>query len=233
MARRLGLILAVLVALTVACGIPSKGDVTRIADNQVGVLDDTVPTTSTTTTTTPATTIEPTTTTIAESTTTTIATEEVSLYFISGGILRALPWSLTKGASSFEVLRALQEGPPSGDIGGALRSAVPTAVQAPLTITEDGSGVATVDLPANFFDIVKPEDQRWAIGQIVLTLTDIGGIGQVLFTQAGVPVGVPRGAGDFIQPGQPVPPKDYFELLEAGVPTTTTTTIPASSTTVV
>ncbi|HEY7628479.1 MAG TPA: GerMN domain-containing protein [Ilumatobacteraceae bacterium] len=227
MTRRLGLIIAVLVVLVVACGIPNHGEVARIPDNQVGVLDDTVPTTSTTTTTTPATTIEPTTTTIAEVTSTTIATQEVNLYFISGGILRAVPTPLTKGAAPAEVLNALQGGPPSGDIGGGLRTAVPKAGQASLKIApNDGSGVARVDLPANFFSVVKQEDQRWAIGQIVLTLTDIGGIGQVLFTQVGAPVGVPRGAGDFTAPEQAVPRKDYLELLEAPIPTTTTTSAP-------
>ena len=90
--------------------------------------------------------------------------------------------------------------------------------------------MATVDLPANFYDpdVVKQEDQRLAIGQIVLTLTEVGRIGQVLFTQAGVPIGVPRGSGDLSQPGQALPPRDYLELLESPPPTTTTTTTTTS-----
>lgn len=222
MVRRLALIGATLIMLLVACGIPDSGDVSRIPDNNLGALDDTLPTTTTTT---PPTTLEPTTTTTPELTTTTIPTEDVTLYFISGGILRALSTVLAKGASANEVLVALQKGPPEGDLGGGLRTSVPTKEEALLTVSENGSGVATVDLPSNFYDFVNLEDQPLAIGQIVLTLTDnVRRIGQVLFTQAGIPIGVPRGAGDFSQPGQPLPPRDYLELLESPVVTTTTTT---------
>jgi spore germination protein GerM len=224
MLRRLTVITLVLVAFLVGCGIPDSGDVSRIPDNKIGALNDTLPTTSTSTTT-PAT-IEPTTTTIqAESTTSTIATEDVTLYFISGGILTPFIRGMRKGASSPEVLQALQEGPPTGDnavVG--LRTAVPAKDEALMNVTEDGSGVATVILPTNFYDTVKQEDQRLAIGQIVLTLTEVGRIGQVRFTLGGQPIGVFRGSGDLSQPGEPLPPRDYLELLEGPVVTTTTTT---------
>jgi hypothetical protein len=214
------MICATLAALMVACGIPANGDVSRIPENNLGALDDTIPTTTTTT---PPTTIEPTTTTIPEITSTTIATEDVTLYFISGGILRPLTLPLAKDASANEVLTALQAGPPS--VGTGLRTAVPTGDQALLKVTEDQSGVATVDLPENFYDRINLEDQPLAIGQIVLTLTDnVRRIGQVLFTQDGLPIGVKRGAGDFSQPGEPLPPRDYLQLLESAAPTTTTTT---------
>jgi hypothetical protein len=226
MYRRLAAICAVLVAAIVGCGIPATGDVSKIPENHIGALDDTLPTTTTTT---PPTTIEPTTTTIPLLTTTTIATEDVTLYFISGGILRAFTSVLAKGASAYEVLVALQKGPPPGDLGGGLRTAVPTKEEAVLPVTDNGSGVATVDLPMNFFDFVKPEDQPLAIGQIVLSLTDnVRRIGQVVFTKGGTPIGVPRGAGDFSQPGQPLPPRDYLVLLESPVVTTTSTTAPVT-----
>jgi spore germination protein GerM len=229
MIRRLAVITFVLVALLVACGIPDSGNVARIPSNKIGALDDALPTTSTSTTT-PAT-IEPTTTTIvAEVTTTTIATEDVTLYFISGGILVPFTRGLRKGASSSEVLSALQEGPPAGDIGVGLRTAVPTQDQAPLKVSEDGSGVATVDLPLNFYDTVNQEDQRLAIGQIVLTLTEVGRIGQVRFTLGSQPIGVFRGSGDLSQPGEPLPPRDYLELLESPVDTTTTTSTTTTTT---
>jgi len=235
MARRLMLIVVVIVALLAACGIPNSGDVARIPANEVGALDDTLPPTTTTTTTIPETTIEPTTTTQPAITTTSIATEEVNLYFIdSSAILRRYSRPIRRGASSSEVLSALQEGPPVGDIGVGLRTALPTERQAPLKVNEDGSGVATVDLPANFYDpnLMKQEDQGLAIGQIVLTLTEIGGIGQVLFTLAGQPIGVLRGSGDLSQPGQPLPRRDYLNLLESSTPTTTTTTPAVPATTV-
>lgn len=227
MFRRLMTIGVVFSALLVACGIPDNGQVSRIQDNDLGPLDDTIPTTSTTT---PPTTIEPTTTTTPAITTTTIATEEITLYFISGGVLVPFTRVLRKGATASEVLGALQEGPPSGDIAVNLRTAVPTQDTAELTVSEDGSGVATVDMPANFYDTIKQEDQGFAIGQIVLTLTEVGRIGQVRFTQGGVSIGVPRGSRELSQPGEPLPPRDYQELLEAPVTTTTTstTTVPAT-----
>ena len=95
-----------------------------------------------------------------------------------------------------QVLSALQEGQPAGDAGVGIRSAVPTKDQALLSVsTDDGSGVATIDLPPGFFEQIPQEDQLLAIGQIVLTITEVGGIGQVLFTQDGQPVGVPRRLG--------------------------------------
>ncbi len=227
MRNRLAAIAGGLVVLMVACGIPNDGRVSQL-HNDLGPLDDTIPTTSTTT---PPTTIEPTTTTTPAITTTTIATEEVTLYFISGGILVPFPRVLRKGATSSEVLGALQEGPGSADVVVSVRNAVPTQDLAPLNVTEDGSGVATVDLPANFYDTIKQEDQVFAIGQIVLTLTELGRIGQVRFTQAGVPIGVPRGSREFSQAGEPLAPRDYQELLASPTATTTTTTVVVAATT--
>jgi hypothetical protein len=222
MISRLTTISAGLVALLVACGIPDSGQISQV-HNDLGPLDDTIPTTSTTT---PPTTIEPTTTTTPALTTTTVATEDETLYFISGGILVPVARPMREGATASEVLFSLQEGPPEGEIGVGLRTAVPTRTRAELAVSEDGSGVATVDLPSNFFEptIISQEDQRLAIGQIVLTLTEVGRIGQVRFTQAGVPIGVPRGSRELSQPGEPLPPRDYQELLESPVTTTTTIT---------
>src|SRR5215210_6988163 len=120
-----------LVALVVACGIPDDGQVSRIQDKDLRQLGDTIPTTTTTTSTTPPTTLEPATTTIAVDVPTTIATEEVTVYFVSGGRLKGYPRSLARPATTNQVLTALQEGPPSGDAGVGLRTAVPTGLKAP------------------------------------------------------------------------------------------------------
>jgi hypothetical protein len=225
MIRRLAVISLVLLGLVAACGIPDNGGVSRIPDNNLGALNDTIPTTAVPTT------VEPTTATLEANTSTTIATEDVTLYFISGGILVPFTGVLRKGATAFEVLSALQQGPPPGVIGIGLRTAVPTADQAPLTVKTDDSGVATVDMPANFYDWMKTDDQRLAIGQIVLTLTDVGRVGQVLFTRLKEPIGVPRGSGDFSEAGQPLPPRDYLDLLQSSVATTTSTTTTTTTTT--
>jgi len=223
MIRRVLLMTIVLAGLLVACGIPDSGSVSRIQDKDLRQLGDTIPTTAASTV--PPTTIEPTTTTIAIDPSTTIATEEVTLYFIAGSQLKGYPRLLAKPATTNQVLTALQEGPPTGDAGVGIRSAIPLRGAASLNVTpDDGSGVATIELPAGFFEQIPPEDQLLAIGQIVLTVTEVGGIGQVLFTQEGQPMGVPRKGGGFSDGNEPLARRDYEELLNTTVTTTTTTT---------
>ena len=222
MFRRLGIISGCLVAVLVACGIPDNGQVSTIQSKDLRQLGDTIPSTSTSTI--PPTTIEPTTSTTLVETATTIATDDVTIYFISGGQLKGYPRSLAKPATTNSVLFALQDGPPPGDVGGGIRSAVPKREQALIKSTEDNSGVATIELPPGFFQQTPPEDQLLAIGQIVLTVTEVGGIGQVLFTQAGAQLSVPRGPGGGLSNGtDPLSRRDYVDLLNP--PTTTTTTI--------
>jgi spore germination protein GerM len=223
MRTRLFTLTVLLIALVVSCGIPDSGGVSRIPDKDTGGLSDTLPTTSTSTT--PPTTIE-TTTTIESEPSTTIANEDVTLYFISGGQLKSYPASLVKGAGPNQVMFKLQAGPTETDgLGAGLRSAVPPP-SSPITVSEDGSGIATVDLPPTFYDQIPPEDQLLVIGQIVLTLTDIAGIGQVMFRQNGQPVGVNRGSG-LSDPSQPLARRDYDSLTNTPV---TTTSIAAPTT---
>jgi spore germination protein GerM len=232
MLRRIGALTLGLVALVVACGIPDSGQVSNIQDKDLRQLGDTIPATSTSTT--PPTTIEPTTTTTIVDPATTIAQEEVALYFIIGGQLKGYPRSLAKPLTTNSVLTALQEGPPAGDPGVGIRSAVPRKGQAVIRSTEDGSGVATIELPPGFFEQTPPEDQLLAIGQLVLTVTEVGGIGQVLFMQSGSPLPVPRGPGGGLSNGtEPLARRDYQELLNSpATATTSTTTLPVETTVV-
>jgi spore germination protein GerM len=229
MLKRLATISVVLIAVLVACGIPDNGQVSTIQDKDLRQLGDTIPTTTTTTSTTVPVTLEPTTTTTALDTATTIAQEDVTLYFISGGQLKGYPRALARPATTNPVLEALQEGPPSGDLGVGIRSAVPSKERALIRATEDGSGVATIALPPGFFEQTPPEDQLLAIGQIVLTVTEVGGVGQVLFTQNGQPLAVPRRSGGMTDGNEKLAHRDYEELLN---PPTTTTTTTSTTTTV-
>jgi spore germination protein GerM len=223
MLKRLVIIVATLAGLLVACGIPDTGNVSRIQDKDLRQLGDTIPTTAASTI--PPSTIEPTTTTPPIDPSTTIAQEDVTLYFISGAQLKGYPRSLAKPATTNQVLTALQEGRPAGDAGVGIRSALPTRTAAPINVSpDDGSGIATIELPAGFFEQIPQEDQLLAIGQIVLTITEVGGVGQVLFTQDGRPVGVPRKGGGFSDGNEPLARRDYEELLTTTVTTTTTTT---------
>jgi hypothetical protein len=231
MLKRIMIISVVLIAVPVACGIPDNGQVASIQSKDLRQLGDTIP--PTTTSTIPPTTIEPTTSTSIVDPSTTIASDDVTLYFISGGQLKGYPRTLAKPVTTNQVLSALQEGPPPGDLGVGIRSAVPTKESGVIKSTEDDSGVATIELPAGFFEQIPPEDQLLAIGQIVLTvLNEVGGIGQVLFTQGGSALPVPRGPGGGLSDGtEPLSRRDYRELLNAPAPTTTTTT-PVAATTV-
>lgn len=234
MLKRLSAITLLLIGVVAACGIPDHGEVSSIQGKDLRNLGDSLPSTSTSTTTLP--TVEPTTTTTILDTATTIASEDVTLYFISGTQLKGYPRTLAKPVSINQVLRALQEGPPSGDLGVGIRSAVPTKEKALITATEDDSGVATIELPPGFFEQIPQEDQLQAIGQIVLTvLDDVGGVGQVLFVRNGSSLPVPRGPSGGLTDGtEPLARRDYKDLLNPPVPTTTTssTTTTVATTTV-
>lgn len=222
MLKRLVAIAVALLAVLVGCGIPDNGRVSTIQSKDLRQLGDTIPPTSTSTT--PPTTLDPTTTTTALDTATTIATEDVNVYFISGGQLKGYSRPLVRPATTNAVLSALQEGKPPGDAGVGIRSAVPTKDQSLLGVTDDGSGVATIHLPQGFFEQIPPEDQLLAIGQLVLTITEVRGIGQVLFVQEGLPKGVPRRSGGITDGTEPLARRDYQDLLNPAPTTTTTTT---------
>ncbi|MEO5724248.1 MAG: GerMN domain-containing protein [Ilumatobacteraceae bacterium] len=201
-----GVVLGVGVA---GCGVPGSGGPERV---DVGLgLDDTLPTTTTSTT---STTIVAASTTSAMATTTTIvATEDVSLFFISGGQLTPISLPLTTPTKLAQVMAALQGGTSQfGAPSNGLRSAIPLGVPA-IEVTDDGNGIATVSLPVNFFDGIPSGDQRLAVAQVVLTLTQRGGIGQVRFMMAGSPIGVVLGSGEQSEPGRPVSRADYSVLL--------------------
>ena len=121
----------------------------------------------------------------------------------------------------------LEEGPPAGSV-------LDTFIEPGLilTTTERG-GVVTIDLDEDLLAAIDTRNQRRAFAQIVLTFTEnLRGVGQVVFTLAGEPLGVPKGNGLFSQPGEPVSGDDYAILLvdapgiepEEGEPVTGTTT---------
>ncbi|MEY4026211.1 MAG: Sporulation and spore germination, partial [Actinomycetota bacterium] len=74
-------------------------------------------------------------------------------------------------------------------------------------------GVANVNSKRGSLDAIKPNEQRLAIAQIVLTLTSQPGIGQVTFSVGGKPIGVPRGRGDIAGASTPVTFDDYKMLI--------------------
>lgn len=197
----------------VACGVPPSGEFLEVEPGDIpyGLAETTTTSTTTTVpeTTTTTTLPEAPTTTVAE-TTTTIAVEEVHLYFLTGNQAVAIQRALARPATPSQVFAALAEGPPSGEAGAGLRTAIPRRTEATVTVNR---GIATVDLPEGFFEDIPAADQRRAVAQIVFTLSVLPRSSFVVFQEAGRPIAVPRGGGDLTDPGEPVTYEDYETLL--------------------
>ncbi len=193
-----------------SCGVPSSSKFVVISDSNIP-FELSITTTSTTTTTT---------TTIAQqpdkSQTNGSAqlveniNETVDLYYISNNKVLATRIQIASPATTSQVLAALVAGPPSGNAGLGLRSALSPQLNATIQIAK---GIATIDSTGFILAGLSPVDQRLAIAQLVLTFTRRPGIGQVIFSVNGVQIAVPRGKGDLVKPGVPVSFDDYFALL--------------------
>ncbi len=212
---------AVVLALVTACGVPGESDFQQIDSEDIPYgLDATTTSTTIASTTSSAssttiarqTTTEPATT--STSTSTTVPVEVVTLFWVTGAELFPTSRLLLSPAAPPQVLTALLEGPPEGDIAAGLRSAIPEDTEMTVGVER---GVATVELPPAFITDVPGGEQRLAVAQIVLTLTRRGGLGQVTFTIGGVPQAVPRGRGDLTEPGDLVSCDDYENLLGPGL----------------
>lgn len=208
--RTLAILLGTLLA-TVACGVDGDSNVRPIDPEDIPT--ELVATTSTTdapTTTAAATT----TTTLPElATTTTVPVESVVVFYVAGAQVVPIDRLLLSPAAAPQVLAALLEGVPEGDLAAGLRSALPIDLDATVLVER---GIASVDLPAAFVTDLPGAEQRLAVAQIVLTLTRRAGIGQVVFTSDNQPLSVPRGRGDLTAPGDAVACDDYSNLLAAG-----------------
>ena len=209
-----------LVGVAVACSVVDDGKVEQI-EPQFGL--DTLPSSTVGETTT----TQQVTTTIALETTTpaTPNTEPVTLYFEANGELTPVEQPLTTPVTLGKIILALQSGPPSGDAGSGLRTVLPD-IPGLVRATTDGSGVATVTLPEDFFDLIPQPDQRLVIAQLVLTLTSSRGIGQVVFT-----VAVPSASGQVRPAGQHLSFSDYRPLTDSNSQIEPDPTVPETATT--
>lgn len=169
----------------------------------------TVPATAAPTTTAPATSAASTTVPVTQTPTTVFPVVDVELYFITGGQLTAVQRTLAKPAGPNQVIEALEQGVPPGNIGTGLRSAVPAGAIKNVTVT---GGVANVQVVQDFRTLIPSLDQRLAIAQIVLSL-QLPGIGQVTFSIDGVGIVVPRGDNTSSAPGTPLTFDEYRPLV--------------------
>ncbi len=191
-----------------SCGVPSSSKFVAISDSNIP-FELSITTTSTTTTTTIAQQPDKSQTNGSAQLVENI-NETVDLYFISNNKVLATRIQIASPATTSQVLAALVAGPPSGNAGLGLRSALSPQLNATIQIAK---GIATIDSTGFILAGLSPVDQRLAIAQLVLTFTRRPGIGQVIFSVNGVQIAVPRGKGDLVKPGVPVSFDDYFALL--------------------
>ena len=192
-----------------SCGVPSSSKFVAISDSDVPFELNVTTTSTTTTSTTIAQQPDKSKTDGSEQLLENI-NETVDLYFISNNRVLATRIQIASPATTSQVLAALVAGPPSGDTGLGLRSALSPQLNATIQIAK---GIATIDSTGFILAGLSPVDQRLAIAQLVLTFTRRPGIGQVIFSVNGVQIAVPRGKGDLVKPGVPVSFDDYFVLL--------------------
>lgn len=206
----IGALVVPAIAIVAACGVPESSSNRPLdLDAIPGVFSATTTTTPPTTTSTPS----ESTTTPPESTSSTVPVEEVTMFFVAGNQVVPISRLLLSPAAPPQVLAALVEGLPEGDVAAGLRSAIPFGLATTVTVER---GSATVDLPDALVNGLPGAEQRLAVAQIVLTLTRRAGIGQVVFTSGNRPQAVPRGRGDLTQPGELVACDDYSNLLPTG-----------------
>ena len=207
-----GVIASVALILLSSCGVPNTNEFTKIADANIPFELNATTTSSSTTTTTLAPDLpmpgEDTGNIPPE-----IINETVELYFITANRVLATKIQIASPATTSQVLAALIAGPPIGDAGLGLRSALSTALTATIDVSK---GIANIDADAVLLDGLSPIDQRLAIAQLVLTFTSRPGVGQVVLSIEGSQIAIPRGRGDLAKPGTPVSFEDYSSLLIAG-----------------
>ena len=218
MRRLVFVVLGVLALGITACGVPKSGKFSAIDQSRIpSVLIETTTTLPATTTTV----AEAPTTTAADPPTTTTPNEEVTLFFVVGDQLQGNTNYLVPPVSSQQALQALKNGPSPEASAQGLRSAIPRDAG---FLPTKSRGIVTVDINPTFFDSMPTQDQRLAVGQIVLTLTQLGGVGAVTFTSGGEPISVFLADGQPSGVGQPLYAEDYENLLVDAPPQTTTTT---------
>ena len=207
-----GAIASVSLILLSSCGVPNTNEFTKIADANIPFELNATTTSSSTTTTT----LAPDLPMPGEGTGNIppeIINETVELYFITANRVLATKIQIASPATTSQVLAALIAGPPIGDAGLGLRSALSTALTATIDVSK---GIANIDADAVLLDGLSPIDQRLAIAQLVLTFTSRPGVGQVVLSIEGSQIAIPRGRGDLAKPGTPVSFEDYSSLLIAG-----------------
>jgi spore germination protein GerM len=137
----------------------------------------------------------------------TTESERATVWLVEGDTLVASRHEVEAPATVESVTAELLVGPSESEQARGLRSALPDPT---VVVGADLSrGVATVALTSTFGEI-SPHDQLLAVGQFVLTLTDLRGVGSVRFTLDEAPVAVPIPTGETSE--EPVVREQFLEL---------------------
>lgn len=191
--RQTAVALAVLAAMAlVGCGIRTDDSARAVSDSDVpfGLLDDGAGTSTT----------------VASP-----ATEPVNLCMLrADGTLASVPRDLPQDSPLADVVAAL--GDPPNESEQAIGFTTAIAEDAEVNEVRTAAGVADVDLGTGVIE-GSARAQLEAVAQIVCTLTQQPGIGQVRFLVAGVAVEVARGDGSTT--AEPVSRSDYASLIAA------------------
>ena len=119
--------------------------------------------------------------------------EPTDIWFVRDAGLVTTRHRVAPPVTAQAALAELLTGPTNAEQNRSLRSAIPDG--SVVIDVQVVGGVATVDLASSFSDI-PARDQVLAVGQIVLTLTDLRGIGRVGFVVEEVQIAVPLPSGD-------------------------------------
>ncbi len=146
----------------------------------------------------------------AEATTTSVLqTVEVDVWLVRDGRLARVRHEVEPPVTAEVALAELLAGPNEVEQARQLRSAIPDAGVVEAVVVR--RGVASVAIGPGFPEI-PASDQVLAVAQLVLTLTDLRGVGRVAFTVADTAIAVPLPNGESTD--QAVSRDDYAELLE-------------------
>lgn len=118
--------------------------------------------------------------------------EPTDIWFVRDTELVTTRHRIEPPVTAQAALAELLTGPTNAEQNRSLRSAIPDG--SVVIDVQVLGGVATVDLASSFSDI-PAQDQVLAVGQIVLTLTDLRGIGRVGFVVDEVQIAVPLPSG--------------------------------------
>ena len=182
-----------------SCAVPKSGAVDEISSNEIPFGLNSPETSA------PATT----TSVVLTSPLTGTTFEQADLYFVDGSSLERVRLEIPSPTDLQGVFTALVAGLPD-PAHTKVKTLLPVDFVA---VIEVEGGVANVNAKRVYLDSIKPNEQRLAIAQIVLTLTSQPGIGQVTFSVGGKAIGVPRGRGDIAGAGTPVTFDDYKMLI--------------------